>query len=125
MGAMIGYASIHVPSAISGQDIATAQDRMSFDRALCAGRRVSRALVDEFASGEVPLGGLHYPYGFGESRASRWHEVGHNAGAPAVSANFKSFPNQGIAIIVLANINAPAADEVMNAAGIRSLPTAW
>jgi CubicO group peptidase (beta-lactamase class C family) len=103
-------------SSPAGGAFATAQDLVSFGRALWAGRLVSRALVDEFTSGKVSMGGLQYAYGFGEARAHGWREVGHNGGAPGVSADFKSFPDQGIDIVVLANIDPPAADEAMNAA---------
>ena len=103
-------------SSPAGGAFATAQDLVAFSRSLWAGRLVSRALVDEFTTGKVSMGGMTYAYGFGEGRANGWREVGHNGGAPGVSADFKSFPDQGVDIVVLANVDPPAADAVMSLA---------
>lgn len=101
-------------STPAGGAFATAQDLVAFATALWSGRLVSRALVDEFTAGKVNMGGLSYAYGFGEGTSNGWREVGHNGGAPGVSADFKSFPAQGIDIVVLSNIEAPSADEMMS-----------
>ncbi len=103
-------------SSPAGGAFATAKDLVAFGRALWSGTLVNRALVDEFTAGKVSMGGLKYAYGFGEGSANGWREVGHNGGAPGVSADFKSFPEQGIEIVVLANVDAPAADNAMSLA---------
>ena len=103
-------------SSPAGGAFATAQDLVAFSRALWAGRLVKRALVDEFTTGKVSMGPMRYAFGFGEGSANGWREVGHNGGAPGVSADFKSFPDQGIDIVVLANVEPPAAEAVMSLA---------
>jgi D-alanyl-D-alanine carboxypeptidase len=103
-------------SSPAGGAFATAQDLVMFGRALWSGKLVSRALVHEFTTGKTPMGGIKYAYGFGEGNENGWRMVGHNGGAPGVSADFKSFPDQGVEIVVLANVDAPAADEAMSLA---------
>jgi D-alanyl-D-alanine carboxypeptidase len=104
-------------STPAGGAFATAPDLVAFAQALWSGKLVSRAMADQFTTGTVKMGGsMSYAYGFGEATANGWREVGHNGGAPGVSTDFKSFPAEGIEIVVLSNIEAPAADEVMSLA---------
>lgn len=104
-------------STPAGGAFATAPDLVAFAQALWSGKLVSRAMADQFTSGTVKMGGsMSYAYGFGEATANGWREVGHNGGAPGASTDFKSFPAEGIEIVVLSNIEAPAADEVMSLA---------
>jgi CubicO group peptidase (beta-lactamase class C family) len=110
------WSMVERSSSPAGGAFATAQDMVAFGQALWAGRLAKRSIVDEFTTGKTSMGGMQYAFGFGVSNASGWREVGHNGGAPGVSADYKSFPDQGIDIVVLANVDAPAADEIMNLA---------
>ncbi len=104
-------------STPAGGAFATAQDLVAFAQALWSGTLVSRAVVDEFTSGKIRMGGsLSYAYGFGEATVNGWREVGHNGGAPGVSADFKSFPAEGVEIVVLSNVDPPSADLAMGLA---------
>ncbi|MCU0634073.1 MAG: beta-lactamase family protein [Gemmatimonadaceae bacterium] len=58
-------------SSPAGGAFATARDLVAFSRALWAGKLVGRALVDEFTSGKVSMGGMQYAYGFGVGNAER------------------------------------------------------
>ncbi|MBX9928913.1 MAG: beta-lactamase family protein [Gemmatimonadaceae bacterium] len=99
-------------SSPAGGAYASAQDMVAFSRALWSGRLVPAARVAEFTAGKVDMGGLKYAYGFGEGVFGGWREVGHNGGAPGVSTDFKSFPDRGLDLVVLANID-EAANEAM------------
>lgn len=51
--------------------------------------------------------------GFGEGTLNGWRHVGHNGGMPGVGTEFLSFPDHGIDIVVLTNMDMPTATQVM------------
>jgi hypothetical protein len=66
--------------------------------------------VREFTTGKVAMGAqMQYAYGFGTGEVAGWRQVGHNGGAPGVNAEMMMFPDQGIDVVVLTNIDPPAA----------------
>jgi hypothetical protein len=61
---------------------------------------------------------MQYAFGFGVGNIGSWRQVGHNGGIPGANAEFMMFPDQGIDVVVLANMDGPAAtDVVMKVAG--------
>ena len=98
----------------AGGAYATAADVLAFSRALWGGRLVRPDLVATFTQPRVPMGpSMHYGYGFGVGEVGGWRLVGHNGGAPGVGTEFVSFPDQGLDIIVLTNVEMPEATNVV------------
>jgi hypothetical protein len=56
---------------------------------------------------------MQYAFGFGVGSIGSWRNVGHNGGIPGANAEFMMFPDQGIDVVVLANMDGPAATEVV------------
>lgn len=97
-------------SSPDGGAFASAPDLVAFSRALWGGKLVGPALVTEFTTGKVAMGPqMQYAFGFGVGSVNGWRSVGHNGGIPGANAEFMMFPDQGIDVVVLANIDAPAA----------------
>jgi CubicO group peptidase (beta-lactamase class C family) len=100
-------------SSPAGGAYASAADLVAFSRALWGGKLTSAGMVKQFTTGQVAMGpSMHYAFGFGVGTLGTWRHVGHNGGAPGVNAEFMMFPDQGIDVVVLANIDGPAASEV-------------
>jgi len=56
---------------------------------------------------------MQYAFGFGTGAIGKWRQVGHNGGIAGANAEFMMFPDQGIDVVVLANIDPPAATQVI------------
>ncbi len=98
----------------AGGAYATAADVIAFSRALWSGALVNTALVREFTTGKVAMGPtMKYAYGFGEGTINGWRHVGHNGGIPGGGTEFLSFPDHGIDIVVLTNMDMPTATQAM------------
>jgi CubicO group peptidase (beta-lactamase class C family) len=98
----------------AGGVYATASNVVAFSRALWDGRLVEKELVTEFADGKVAMGPhMQYAYGFGVGSIHGWRHVGHNGGAPGVGTEFLSFPDHGLDIVVLTNVDMPVATDVI------------
>ena len=101
-------------SSPAGGAFASAPDLVAFSRALWSGKLVRPSLVKEFTTGKVAMGPqMQYAFGFGVGEIAGWRQVGHNGGIPGANAEFMMFPDQGIDVVVLANIDAPAATQVV------------
>jgi CubicO group peptidase (beta-lactamase class C family) len=106
--------NIEQHSSPAGGAYASAPDLIAFSRALWNGKLVSSALVQEFTTGKVAMGPqMQYAFGFGTGRIDAWRHVGHNGGIPGANAEFMMFPDQGIDVVVLANMDPPAATRVV------------
>lgn len=88
----------------AGGGYASAQDLLRFSKALADGRLLSREWLERIwnprRDGPEDRG-YAYLWGTGVTNGKRW--VGHNGGAPGVSADFRYFPDDGITVIVLGN----------------------
>jgi len=101
-------------SSPAGGAYASALDLVAFSRALWSGKLVSPALVKEFTTGKVAMGPqMQYAFGFGVGKIDAWRQVGHNGGIPGANAEFMMFPDQGVDVVVLANMDPPAATQVV------------
>ena len=101
-------------SSPAGGAYASAPDLVEFSRALWSGKLVSPALVKEFTTGKVAMGPqMQYAFGFGVGKIDAWRQVGHNGGIPGANAEFMMFPDQGVDVVVLANMDPPAATQVV------------
>jgi CubicO group peptidase (beta-lactamase class C family) len=100
-------------SSPAGSAYASAADIVQFSRALWSGTLLRQSLVQEFTTAKVDGGrGLSYGYGFGIGTMGGWRFVGHNGGLPGGNTEFVSFPEHGIDLVVLANVDPDIATDV-------------
>ena len=111
--AVPNWSLIEQHSSPAGGAYATAADLVAFSRALWSGKLVGRDMARQFTTGQVAMGPqMQYAFGFGVGQLGTWRHVGHNGGAPGVNAEFVTFPDQGIDVVVLANMDGPVATDV-------------
>lgn len=93
----------------AGGGYASANDLLAFSRALSAERLLPRAQLETLWTAHTQPGPIGYGYLFsvGNTAGHRW--VGHDGGAPGISAEFLHYPDDELAIIVLANQDNAAA----------------
>jgi D-alanyl-D-alanine carboxypeptidase len=99
----------------AGGGYTTARDLLAFATALQSGRLLDRAHVDLLLTGKVdtPRPGLRYAYGFEDARLPDGkRRIGHGGGAPGMNAVLSIFPDSGYVVVVLANLDPPAAMEI-------------
>lgn len=87
----------------AGGGYASARDLHAFSRALTDERLLSRSQLETLWKPYTQPGPIGYGYLFsvGNTAGKRW--IGHNGGAPGISAEFMHHPDDGLVIIVLAN----------------------
>ena len=101
-------------SGPAGGAYANAADLVAFSRALWSGKLVNQNLVRQFTTGQVAMGPqMQYAFGFGTGAIGKWRQVGHNGGIAGANAEFMMFPDQGVDVVVLANMDGPAATQVI------------
>lgn len=91
----------------AGGGYSTVGDLLKFAQALENGKLLPKALKEQATDFQTT--GKWYGYGFavdGEG-LTRWY--GHGGGAPGMNAELRVFPNAGIVIVALANLDPPAA----------------
>ncbi len=96
-------ADLSLRGSAAGGGYASARDLHAFSRALGDGRLLPAEQLEVLWTIRTQLGPIGYGYLFsiGNTSGQRW--VGHNGGAPGISAEFLHYPDDGLAIIVLAN----------------------
>jgi CubicO group peptidase (beta-lactamase class C family) len=87
----------------AGGGYASALDLHAFSRALMDGRLLTRAQLETLWEVHIQPGPIGYGYLFSIGTTSERRWVGHNGGAPGISAEFLHYPDDGLVIIVLAN----------------------
>lgn len=87
----------------AGGGYASARDLFAFSRALAKERLLARAQLETLWTPHQQTGPMAYGYlsTIGGTPGRRW--VGHNGGAPGISAEFMHYPDDGLVMIVLAN----------------------
>ena len=87
----------------SGGGYASARDLFAFSRALAKERLLPRARLETLWTPHQQTGPMGYGYlsSIGGTPGHRW--VGHNGGAPGISAEFAHYPDDDLVVIVLAN----------------------
>ncbi len=99
----------------AGGGYSTAHDLFKFGKALRSHVFLSPAMREVLLTGKVDMvdvPGLLYAYGFTERRVNGKRWVGHTGDFPGVSANFAFSPESGDTVVVLANYDAPIANQV-------------
>lgn len=90
----------------AGGGYASVMDLIRFAGALDEGRLLAREQLERVWS-PTRLGAENSRYGYlwgsGSAAGHRW--VGHNGGAPGVSADFRYFPDSGYVVVVLSNVS--------------------
>jgi hypothetical protein len=70
--------------------------------------------TDLLITGKEKIGpGVEYAYGFEDRRdAEDNRSVGHGGGAPGMNGDLRIYPHSGYVVVVLANLDPPAAQRV-------------
>jgi D-alanyl-D-alanine carboxypeptidase len=98
----------------AGGGYSTAGDLVRFAEALLDDKLLDAGHTQLLMTGKVsmPLG-ARYAYGFEDARKSDgtgW--IGHAGGAPGMNADLRVFPSSGYVVVVLSNLDPPAAQRV-------------
>ncbi|MFY2763096.1 serine hydrolase domain-containing protein [Arenimonas sp. MALMAid1274] len=108
----------------AGGGYASARDLQAFARAMADGRLLSQAQWEVLWKAHAPQGrGMDYGYLFSSGTVAGQRWVGHNGGAPGISAEFRYYPADDLVIVVLANQDnaSMAVGEWLNALVLTSL----
>lgn len=101
-------------SSAGGGD-STVGDLLKFDQALRGNKLLSPELTRTIVTGKVQPPRFppdaRYAYGFGDKAGDGDRIVGHNGGAPGMNAQLDIHWNTGYTVVVLANLDPPAATE--------------
>jgi CubicO group peptidase (beta-lactamase class C family) len=108
----------------AGGGYASARDLQAFARALADERLLTRAQLETLWKAQSQHGpdvGYGYLFSSGTVAGRRW--IGHNGGAPGISAEFRYYPADELVVVVLANQDhaAMAIGEWLNALVAASL----
>lgn len=88
----------------AGGGFSTVEDLQRFAIALYDGTLLSKEMLDTFTSGKVDMGpDMKYAYLIGDARHDGHRTVGHNGGAPGISAEMKIFTDLGFTIAAMGN----------------------
>jgi CubicO group peptidase (beta-lactamase class C family) len=88
----------------AGGGYASARDLQAFARALADERLLTRAQLEALWKAQSRHGpdiGYGYLFSSGTVAGRRW--IGHNGGAPGISAEFRYYPDDALVVVVLAN----------------------
>jgi CubicO group peptidase (beta-lactamase class C family) len=99
----------------AGGGYTTAGDLLRFATALRSGRLLDAGHTQLLLTGKVdtPMRGLRYAYGFEDATLPDGkRRVGHGGGAPGINAVLSLFPDSDYVLVVLANVDPPAAVEI-------------
>ena len=99
----------------AGGGDSTAADLLKFAIALRSYALLSRELTEKITSAQAepaPGSPEKYGYGFGVREINGQRVVGHGGGAPGMNADLSIFWDSGYTVIVLANLDPPAAENV-------------
>jgi D-alanyl-D-alanine carboxypeptidase len=110
----------------AGGGYATVGDLLRFADALASNRLLSADSTQMMVTGKAALfpgSRVRYAFGFEDARdkdGNGW--VGHGGGAPGMNGDLKIYPKSGYVVVVLANLDPPAAGRISDYLDLR-LPT--
>ncbi len=88
----------------AGGGFSTVEDLQRFSKAIYDGTLLSPEMVEVYTTGKVEMGpGDKYGYLIGDSRRDGHRTVGHNGGAPGISADMIIFTDLGITVTAMSN----------------------
>ncbi len=98
-----------VKGAPAGGGYSTVDDLLRFSIAMQFNELLGEEMTEILLTGKVRMGpGMKYAYLFGDRGRGERRTVGHNGGAPGISADFKFYPESGYTVAVLANYDEAA-----------------
>ena len=104
----------------AGGGYSTVMDLLRFATALENHALLTAQYTEVLTTGKVPMGpSMKYAYGFGERIADGVRSFGHNGGAPGMNGDLEIYPHAGYVVVVLANLDPPAAGVIMDFIGNR------
>jgi D-alanyl-D-alanine carboxypeptidase len=92
----------------AGGGYSTARDLIKFAEALEQGKLISKTLLAEATKAQVES----YGFGFGVNGEGRLRRYGHGGGAPGMNGELRIYPESGYFVVVLSNLDPPAATRV-------------
>jgi len=99
----------------AGGGYSTAEDLLRFAEALQSHTLLSLESTQLLMTGKVRTDPrAMYAYGFSERNYNGIHTFGHGGGAPGMNGELAILPGSGHVVVVLANLDPPAASEVAN-----------
>ena len=107
------YDSLPMRGSPAGGGYSTCEDLLRFATALTGHKLLDAEhtkLLTTARSDRQP--GQGYGYGFGISSAGGVRSFGHGGGAPGINAELKIFPDSGYVVVVMSNLDPPAAARV-------------
>jgi D-alanyl-D-alanine carboxypeptidase len=96
----------------AGGGYSTAADLLRFAQALLDHRLLSRESTDLVLAGKAETPRGKYAYGFSERFVAGKRVVGHNGGFPGVNGELQILPDSREVLVVLANVDPPAASQL-------------
>lgn len=93
----------------AGGGYSTVGDMLRFAEALQSGKLISKSLLADATHSQSTWS---YGYGFWTEREGSWEGFGHFGGAEGMNGRLRVIPTQGYVIVVLSNLDAPAANRV-------------
>ncbi len=94
----------------AGGGYSTAGDLFKFAQALTEGKLLGKTLLAEATKSQQKESG--YGFGFSTSDRDGMREFGHGGGAPGMNGELKVYPGSGQVVVVLSNLDPPAAQRV-------------
>src|SRR5262245_16686622 len=97
----------------AGGGYSTVEDLLKFAAALMSNRLLNAEFTNLLITGKVDGGrGMRYAYGFFDVRKDGLGFVGHGGGAPGMNRDLRIYPASGYVIVVLSNLDPPAASAI-------------
>ncbi len=98
----------------AGGGYCTVEDFLRFANALADHKLLNAQNTELLTSGKVATpGGEKYAFGFMDAKpGTAQHHFGHGGGAPGMNGDLQIFPQSGYVIVVLSNLDPPAATRI-------------
>jgi D-alanyl-D-alanine carboxypeptidase len=98
----------------AGGGYSTVGDLLRFANALSSHTLLNAECTEMLTTGKVDAPQGRYGYGFGDQQINGIRCFGHGGGAPGMNGDLQICPGPGYTIAVLANMDPPAADRIMD-----------
>jgi CubicO group peptidase (beta-lactamase class C family) len=95
----------------AGGGYSTVRDLLRFANALETGTLLPKALLEEATTPQNQEG--WYGYGFMLGGEGALRSYGHGGGAPGMNADFRIYPELGVVVVGLSNLDVPAATRIV------------
>ncbi|MGO9274747.1 MAG: serine hydrolase domain-containing protein [Terriglobia bacterium] len=104
----------------AGGGYSTVGDLLKFATAVTTHKLLDAHYTELLTTGKVDAqGGMKYAYGFGDHTEGGVRSFGHGGGAPGMNGDLEIYPQSGYVVVVLANIDPPAAQQLAEFIGSR------